>query len=111
MRDVRVAEGPVWTPYNGKHVAPKGVSWEKIVESTKKDPAKYVPGTNVRELELKVFENGTPVTNGKPWKVMEFKHVIGASEGKPSMWVRVESTANTIHGHPISLREFKKLTK
>ena len=50
-------------------------------------------------------------TNGKPWKVMEYPDSIGASEGSPSRWIRIELSANTIHGHPISEREFRRLTK
>lgn len=49
-------------------------------------------------------------TNGKPWKVMEYPDSIGASEGSPSRWIRIELSANTIHGHPISEREFRRLT-
>lgn len=58
-----------------------------------------------------MWENGKEVTNGKNWKVMEFNEIIGASEGKTTKYVRVEMSADTIHGHPISEREFKKLTK
>ncbi|MEC9935476.1 hypothetical protein RCT95_03510, partial [Escherichia marmotae] len=36
--------------------------------------------------------------------------VIGASEGKESQWVRVELSDGKIHGHPISLDEFRRLT-
>jgi len=36
--------------------------------------------------------------------------VIGASEGKLSQWMRVELSAGTIHGHPISIDEFLRLT-
>lgn len=50
-------------------------------------------------------------TNGKPWKVMEYAESIGASEGAPSRWIRIELSAKTIHGHPISEQEFKRLTK
>lgn len=42
---------------------------------------------------------------------MEFDNIIGASEGKVTNFVRVENSGNTIHGHPISESEFKKLTK
>jgi hypothetical protein len=78
---------------------------------TKNGPAKYIPGTDIESLERMVWHNGSPVTNGRTWKVMEFDKVIGASEGIESKWIRVEMSANTIHGHPISLNEFKKLTK
>lgn len=42
---------------------------------------------------------------------MEFDDIIGASEGKNTKFMRVEMSSNTIHGHPISESEFKKLTK
>lgn len=100
-----------WTPHNGKHVPPKRVPWKDIVEGTTSGPAKYKPGLRIEALERGVWETGTPVTTGKPWKVQEFQDVIGASEGKPSRWVRVEETKGTIHGHPISHAEFKRLTR
>ena len=40
-----------------------------------------------------------------------FEHEIGASEGKSSRWMRVEESGGTIHGHPISEAEYRKLTK
>lgn len=36
---------------------------------------------------------------------------IGANDGKETQFMRVELSANTIHGHPISEDAFKKLTK
>lgn len=57
------------------------------------------------------WENGTDVTNGKTWKVMEFDEVIGATSGKETMYVRVEYSGGTIHGHPITLEEFNKQLK
>jgi hypothetical protein len=42
---------------------------------------------------------------------MEFDRPIGATDGKESYWVRVEETGApgslSIHGHPISLKEFR----
>ena len=62
-----------------------------------------------------MWQNGTPVTNGKNCKVYEFDHVIGACEGKEVRWVRVEGTGgpgNTIiHGHPITLEQYRSLIK
>jgi RHS repeat-associated protein len=100
-----------WTSHGGKHIASKKAPWKTVVETTKNGPAKYIPGTDIESLERMVWHNGSPVTNGRTWKVMEFDRVIGASEGIESKWIRVEMSANTIHGHPISLNEFKKLTK
>ena len=42
---------------------------------------------------------------------MEFDEIIGVSEGTPTRFVRVEMSANVIHGHPITEAEYKKLTK
>jgi uncharacterized Zn-binding protein involved in type VI secretion/8-oxo-dGTP pyrophosphatase MutT (NUDIX family) len=101
-----------WTAHGNKHVASTKVAWSKIVEGTATGPARYKPGTDVEALERQVWEEtGTDVTNGRPWKVQEFPDEIGASEGKPSRWIRVENSGNTIHGHPISEAEYLKLTK
>ena len=44
-------------------------------------------------------------------KIKEYKNEIGASEGKLSRWIRIELSTGTIHGHPISDSEFRKLKK
>ena len=54
-----------------------------------------------------VWENGELATNKKPWKVMEFDEIIGVSEGTPTRFVRVEMSANVIHGHPIQKPNIK----
>ena len=81
------------------------------ITSTKSGPAKHLPNIDVKALELDVRENGKLATNKKPWKVMEFDEIIGVSEGTPTRLVRVEMSANVIHGHPITEAEYKKLTK
>jgi len=98
-----------WTSYGGKHVANSQTSWRDTVDGTKNGPAKYRPGTNIQQLERQVWAEGSPASNGKSWKVMEFDEVIGASGGAESRWVRVEESAGTIHGHPITRREYLKL--
>ncbi|WP_129716406.1 RHS repeat-associated core domain-containing protein [Pedobacter sp. SYP-B3415] len=103
-----------WTPHNNKHVSPpiNKADWPAIVKSTKTGPAKYLPGTDIEALERSKWDEGTPVTNGKTWKVFDFgEEVIGASEGREATKMRIEMSANTIHGHPISDAEFRKLTK
>ncbi|HHS3623217.1 TPA: RHS repeat domain-containing protein [Proteus mirabilis] len=102
---------PDWTNHGFKHFPQKNMSWKDIVGSTKTGPAKYKPEINIEALERSVYQTGQPVTNGKPWKVQDMGKIIGASEGKPSQWMRVEYSGGTIHGHPISLNEFRKLTK
>jgi hypothetical protein len=60
----------------------------------------------LKALERLVWKSGTRSVQGKPWKYMEFADEIGASAGKGSRWVRVELSANTIHGHPVPYEEF-----
>ena len=100
-----------WSNYSFKHSAPKSVPWKEIVKSTKSGPAKYLQDIDIEILERNVFANGIPTTNGKHWKVFEFANDIGASAGKMVRWVRVEFSGGTIHGHPISYKEYLKLTK
>lgn len=87
------------------------MDWPDIVKTTRSGPAKYFPGTDVEALEREIWKNGKPVTNGKTWKVQEFDQAIGASNGKASRWIRVEYSGNTIHGHPITQEEYRKLLK
>ncbi|WCT56198.1 hypothetical protein PQ456_01330 [Paenibacillus kyungheensis] len=43
---------------------------------------------------------------------MEFKDVIGASDGSGTKYMRVEMTnGDIIHGHPITEEEYKALLK
>ncbi|WP_274371751.1 S-type pyocin domain-containing protein, partial [Morganella morganii] len=102
---------PDWTNHGFKHFPQKNMTWNDIVKSTKSGPAKYIPGINIEEIERSAYKTGQPVTNGKTWKIEDVGRVIGASEGKESQWIRVEYSAGTIHGHPISLNEFRKLSK
>lgn len=102
---------PDWTNHGFKHFPQKNMTWNDIIKSTKSGPAKYIPGINIEELERSVYKTGQPVTNGKTWKIEDTGRIIGASEGKESQWIRVEYSSGTIHGHPISLNEFRKLSK
>ncbi|MBX4135766.1 RHS domain-containing protein [Pseudomonas sp. S5F11] len=100
-----------WTAHGYKHSPSKRTPWKDIVAATKSGPAKYKPDIDIEKIEKDAYRNGSITTNGKPWKVMEYPDSIGASEGSPSRWIRIELSANTIHGHPISEREFRRLTK
>lgn len=102
---------PEWSSYNNKHKASSNVSWKDTVNSTKSGPAKYKPDVNIKDIEIKVWNEGTQVTNGKTWKVMKFNENIGACSGKETPYVRVEMSGNTIHGHPITPAEYFKLIK
>lgn len=102
---------PKWTNHGNKHVAPKKVPWSDLVKSTKSGPAKYLPGTEVESLERSAWANGTSVTNGKAWKVVKFDRIIGASGGVETQYMRIEMSADTIHGHPITEAEYWSLLK
>lgn len=100
-----------WTNHGYKHFPQKNMSWKDIIKSTKNGPAKYKPGIDIEALERMVWEKGTPVTNGKIRKYMEFDDIIGASAGAETKYMRVEMSGGTIHGHPITESEYKKLIK
>ncbi|HLO65574.1 MAG TPA: hemagglutinin repeat-containing protein [Holophaga sp.] len=106
----KAAKALAWTAHKGKHIASANVPWAKIVDATRSGPAKYLPGTNIEALERMIWSEGTKV-EGKAWRVMEFAKDVGASRGKPSRWVRVEESAGTIHGHPITEAEFHGLSR
>lgn len=100
-----------WTVHDHKYSPSKTTSWEAINESTQTDTAKCKPGIDKESLERGAFKDGKSSTYGKPWKVKEFERDIGASSGKTSRWIRIELSAKTIHGHPITEQELRKLTK
>ena len=101
-----------WTSHGYKHFPNKNMKWGEIVKSTKSGPAKYSPEIkNVQEFERDAWNTGIPVTNGKSWKVKSYGSVIGAASGKETKYVRIEMSAGTIQGHPISESEYLKLIK
>ena len=101
-----------WTPHGYKHFPDKNNSWKNIVKSTKNGPAKYSPDIdNIEVFEREAWKTGIPTTNGKNWKVKAYDRVIGATEGKETSYIRIENSANTIHGHPISKLEYLKLLR
>jgi len=99
-----------WTNHKLKHFPPKNISWEDIIESTKKGHAKYKPGIAIKELEQLVWKTGKTCAH-KNWKIMAFKNIIGAKKGEETPYARVEYGAGAIHGHPITEAEYKKLIK
>ena len=103
-----LAKNISWTNHGFKHFPPKNLSWKEIVKLTKTGDALYKPGINIEKIERFAWENGKKVTTDKPWKVIEFDHIIGAKNGTETQFMRVEISANTIHGHPITPAEFKK---
>lgn len=99
--------------YGFKHIAKKGIPWEKVIESTKNGPAKFANDVDYTELTKKAWDEGAEVTNGKPWKVFKSEEIIGATKGKETKYMRVELTESTgeLHSSPIDLEQFNKLTK
>ena len=101
-----------WTDHGHKHFPDKNKPWKDTTKSTKNGPAKYSPDIkDIEAFERETWEIGTPVTNGKNWKVKKYDEIIGATGGKETQYVRIENSANTIHGHPISESEYLKLLK
>lgn len=98
------------TNHNYKHFPEKSKSWKNIIKSTKNGPAKYSKDIkNIEAFEREAWRNGNPVINGKNWKVKVYDRIIGASNGKETMYVRIENSSNVIHGHPIPKSEYVKL--
>lgn len=107
-----VAKKVEWTPHGFKHVPKKHLSWKETVKETGEGgDAKYKHDVNIEALERFAWENGTPTNDGRPWKVMKFEKIIGAKNGIETNYMRVEMTSNTIHGHPITPKEYTKYTK
>ena len=101
-----------WTNHGYKHFPEKNKSWQDTVKSTKNGPAKYSPDIkDIEAFEREAWKTGTLVTNGKNWKVQRYDDIIGATNGKETQFGRIENSANTIHGHPISESEYFKLLK
>lgn len=95
-----------WAPYSFKHKPPKNVPWKDLVKSTTYRRAFYKPEINIEALELHAWQHGQTTTNNKNWKVFNAGKIIGAKSGKETMYMRVECSANTIHGHPILEDEY-----
>ena len=100
-----------WTEHGFKHFPPKNKQWKEIISTTKTGPAKYKPNLNIEKIERLAWEKGKICTNGKPWKVMEFDTIIGANGGIETNYIRVECSANMIHGHPITKAEYLRLIR
>ena len=82
------------------------------MKSTKSGPEKYsFDIQDVEAFERASWDSGTPVTNGKNWRVNKYDTTIGAVNGKETIYVRIENSSKTIHGHPISKSEYNKLLK
>ncbi len=108
MPDER-GEWTEWFPYS-KHRSPGGWSRERTIAATSDGrDSRYFADVDVEAIERVAAQSGAPVPSPKPattYKVCEFAEIVGASEGLPSRWLRVESTNGVFHGHPISRRVY-----
>ena len=78
---------------------------------TRNSDSRYYPQCQQRDIEESVLREGTYVRSPKPntiYKVHEFPSDIGASNGQPSRWVKVESTNGEFHGRPIAEIEYRR---
>jgi len=74
---------------------------DEITALTTRARSLYYPNNDPKDIEDNVLRNGTYVASPKVntvYKVGEFPSDIGASNGQPSKWVKVESTSGTYHG-------------
>jgi hypothetical protein len=102
---------PKWFPYK-KHIPKSWMTTDDILKATKEGDSLYLAEINVEKLELEAWEKGLNVTNGKPYKVIEFDKPIGANKGKLTNYMRIEMTSgNIIHGHPISFEDYQYYLK
>lgn len=98
------------TSHEYKDFPQKNLTWKEIIEYTKHGKAKYKPGINIENVERLAWEHGTCIAK-KDWKVMKFDSIIGAKSGLETSCIRVERSANTIHGHPITYLQYKGYLK
>ena len=99
-----------WISYDYKHVASKNMKWQDVIKATKSGPAKYKHEINIEQLERTAWSEGIVVKN-KTWKVFKCTDIIGANNGIETHYLVVKNSANTLHGHPITLQEFNYYVK
>lgn len=89
-----------WKYYN-KHIPQKNLSWKEIIKSTSNGAAaRYKPGIDIESNESYAWEYGTQAKNRELFKVIKFDKVIGASDGKETVYRRVEiNSIGEIYGH------------
>ncbi|MFC1707007.1 hypothetical protein ACFL59_09345 [Planctomycetota bacterium] len=99
-----------WQEYR-KHFPLPNRSREEIIAATaNREPSRYFPGIDIEGLEMMAAREGVEVPSGSPttlYKVYEHESEIGASDGKVSRWVRVESSSGVVHGHPITSERYE----
>ena len=97
-----------------KHHTPRAYRDRPLAEidaMTRNSDSRYYPQCQQRDIEESVLREGSYVRSPKAntvYKVNEFPSDIGASNGQPSRWVKVESTNSEFHGRPIAESEYRK---
>lgn len=72
----------------------------------------YYPQFQPREIERRVVDVGLYVQSPKAhktFKILEFEVPIGACNGQPSKWVKIEATSDQYHGRPIAYEQYTRL--
>lgn len=92
---------------------PQRISWRKQVKQTKHDDAKYAPGVDIEELEMRCVAEGQELPRDIRPTVRRFfldtGETIGASEGEETTVVYVEwGNDGRVHGRPITKRELRR---
>ena len=101
-----------------KHYPSKNIDWKDIVKITAgNSPAKYKSGLNIPNLEKTAAENG--IFDGT-YVWYKSNSIVGASKGTETQYIRIDLSAGTYHGHPVTNQEvinmggndiFKQLNK
>lgn len=101
--------------YRKKHLPLPNHEWQKVVEWTRNDAARYKLGLpmEIEQIEMECVRTGNEmrrdrrVTVKRYWK--EFDFVVGASEGMETKYVYAEwHSTNAVHGRPITLDELHR---
>lgn len=101
-------------PYR-KHEAPptfRSKSFAEIDRLTKNSISRYYPQVVAQEIETQVIHTGLYVRSHrahKLFKLLEFAQPVGACDGEPSKWVKVEVTSGEYHGRPITADQYRRL--
>ncbi len=87
-------------PHGYKHYPPKNSNWLDIIKSTVSGPAKYKPDIIIPDLEKIALEQG--IKSGSEYIFYKAKNIIGSSAGKETQYIRINISAGTYHGFPIT---------
>src|SRR6267143_4141077 len=97
-----------------KHVTPatyRDRPREQIDRMTINSDSRYYTDYQPQDLERNVLDHGIYVRSPKAhkvFKVHEFPDHVGASNGQPSRWVKVEVTNGEYHGRPITREQYAR---